>query len=58
MLAFLADEPGFNEASRALYRNSKVSFEAAIASWPIDIKDFVMGKFMGISDLHSGVMSS
>ena len=58
MMAFLGDEPGFEEASRALYRNSKVSFEAAIKSWPGDIKDFVMGKFMGISDLHSGVISS
>tara|TARA_R110002153_G_scaffold116833_4_gene260649 strand:+ start:14057 stop:14626 length:570 start_codon:yes stop_codon:yes gene_type:complete len=58
MLAFLGDEPGFEEASRALYRNSKVSFEAAIKSWPGDIKGFVMGKFMEISDLHSGVMSA
>lgn len=57
-LAFLGDEPGFEEASRALYRNSKVSFEAAIESWPADIKDFVMAKFMEISDLHSGVTSS
>ncbi|GAC21254.1 DUF2239 family protein [Paraglaciecola arctica] len=58
MLAFLGDDPGFEEASRALYRNSKVSFEAAIKSWPADIKDFVMSKFMEISDLHSGVMSA
>jgi hypothetical protein len=57
MLAFLGDEPGFEEASRALYRNSKVSFEAAIESWPTEIKDFVIGKFMHISDLHSGVTS-
>lgn len=57
MLAFLGDEPGFEEASRALYRNSKVSFEAAIGSWPAGIKDFVMGKFMEISDLHSGELS-
>jgi hypothetical protein len=57
MLAFLGDEPGFEEASRALYRNSKVSFEGAIKSWPADIKYFVMEKFMEISDLHSGVIS-
>ncbi|MBL4632115.1 MAG: DUF2239 family protein [Paraglaciecola sp.] len=56
MLAFLGDEPGFEDATRALYRNSKVSFEAAIASWPADIKDFVMDKFMHISDLHNGVI--
>ncbi|WP_339721031.1 DUF2239 family protein [uncultured Paraglaciecola sp.] len=54
MLTFLGDEPGFEEASRALYRNSKVSFEAAIATWSSDIKEFVMAKFMAISDLHSG----
>jgi hypothetical protein len=58
MLAFLGDEPGFEEASRALYRNSKVSFEAAIASWPDEIKGFVIDKFMGISDLHSGSNST
>lgn len=57
MLAFLGDAPGFEEASRALYRNSKISFESAIASWPGDIQAFVMGKFMYISDLHSGVIS-
>ena len=57
MLAFLGDEPGFEEASRALYRNSKISFEAAIEVWPADIRDFVINKFMGISDLHSGAIS-
>jgi hypothetical protein len=57
MLAFLGDEPGFEEASRALYRNSKVSFEAAIESWSADIKDFVMSKFTQISDIHNGVTS-
>ncbi|MDE8602592.1 DUF2239 family protein [Marinomonas sp. RSW2] len=56
-MAFLADEPSFEEASRALYRNSKVSFDAAIVSWPTDIKDFIMDKFMAISDLHNGVHS-
>ncbi|SBS35067.1 hypothetical protein MSP8887_03301 [Marinomonas spartinae] len=54
MLAFLADEPGFEEASRALYRNSKVSFETAIDSWPDDVKAFLMDKFLHIADLHNG----
>ena len=58
MMAFLGDEPGFEEASRALYRNSKVSFEVAIESWSADVRDFVIGKFMRISDLHSGAISS
>jgi hypothetical protein len=57
MMAFLADEPGFEEASRALYRNSTVSFDAAIASWPVDITDFIMDKIMVISDLHNGAHS-
>lgn len=48
------DATGFEEASRALFRNSKVSFEAAIADWPEDIQIFVMDKFNAISELHSG----
>ncbi|MBJ7554477.1 DUF2239 family protein [Marinomonas spartinae] len=54
MLAFLADEPGFEEASRALYRNSKISFETAIDSWPDDIKAFLIEKFLHLSELHNG----
>ncbi len=54
MLAFLGDEPGYEKASRALYRNSKISFETAIGSWPTDIQGFVTEKFMRISDLHNG----
>lgn len=48
------DATGFEEASRALFRNSKVSFEAAIADWPEDFQIFVMDKFNAISELHSG----
>lgn len=55
MLAFLGDEAGFEEASRALYRNSKMGFETAIQSWPADIKSFVLSKFNFIADLHNGV---
>lgn len=54
MLIILGDEPGFEEASRALYRNSKVSFETAIAAWPADLKTFVMNKFNTLSALHNG----
>lgn len=57
MLAFLGDEPGYEEATRALYRNSKVSFESAVSTWSTDIKGFVMAKFMEISDLHNGEIS-
>jgi len=54
MLVIFGDEPGFEEASRALYRNSKVSFETAIASWPDELKTFVLGKFNTLSALHNG----
>lgn len=54
MLIFLADEPGYEEASRALYRNSRVSFIASIASWPADIQEFVLEKFTEIENLHVG----
>ena len=54
MLLFLGDEAGFEAASRSLYRNSRVSFESAIATWPDDIKAFVMNKFVEIMELHNG----
>ena len=54
MLLFLGDESGFEEASRALYRNSKVSFEYAIKGWPTELKDFVVNKFSEIADLRNG----
>lgn len=54
MLIFLADETGYEEASRALYRNSRVSFEAAVEKWPAEIKRFVVDKFSQIFDLHNG----
>lgn len=54
MLIFLADEPGYEDASRALYRNSRVSFEVAVEKWPAEIKLFVLDKFKQIFDLHNG----
>lgn len=54
LMSILADEPGFEEATRALYRNSRVSFEAAIQSWPDDFKALVMEKFEAISQQHQG----
>lgn len=52
LISILADEPGFEEATRALYRNSRVSFEAAIQPWPDDFKALVMEKFDAISQQH------
>lgn len=54
LMSILADEPGFEEASRALYRNSRVSFEAAIQSWPDDFKALVMEKFDALNQQHQG----
>ncbi|WP_076418984.1 DUF2239 family protein [Colwellia sp. UCD-KL20] len=54
MMTFLGDESGFEEASRSLYRNSRVSFESAIKQWHDDIKQIVMKKFNYISALHNG----
>lgn len=54
ILLFLGDKLGFEEASRALYRNSKICFEQATQAWPKDIKTFVMDKFSDIAALHNG----
>ncbi|WP_444923169.1 DUF2239 family protein [Microbulbifer sp. DLAB2-AF] len=54
MLQVVGDAPGFEDASRSLYRNSKVSFEKAIRAWPEEIKHFVLAKFNDIAEIHSG----
>ncbi|WP_444930084.1 DUF2239 family protein [Microbulbifer sp. SSSA002] len=54
MLLVAGDTPGFEEASRALYRNSLISFEKAIHSWPDDLKKLVLNKFKAIAEMHSG----
>ncbi len=55
ILLFLGDEPGFEEASRSLYRNNKVGFDDAIAEWPTEFKSFILNKFLEIADLHNGI---
>ncbi|WP_444919674.1 DUF2239 family protein [Microbulbifer sp. CnH-101-G] len=54
MLQIVGDAPGFEDASRALYRNSRVSFEKAVSDWPNDIKHFVLAKFNNIAKMHKG----
>ena len=54
LISIFADEPGFEEASRAMYRNSRISFTAAIASWPEEIRTLMMEKFDEIGRLHDG----
>ena len=40
-LSFMGgDRQGFEEASRALFRGERENFEAMIADWPADIRDF------------------
>ena len=42
-LSFMGgDRLGFEEASRALFRGERESFEALIADWPADIRDFAL----------------
>ncbi len=54
LMSILSDEACFEEAARALYRNSKVSFEQATATWPEDLRALILEKFNAISDLHRG----
>ncbi|MFA0811835.1 DUF2239 family protein [Microbulbifer epialgicus] len=54
LLLVAGDTPGFEEASRALYRNSKISFKKAIHSWPGDLKQLLLIKFNEIAEMHSG----
>lgn len=41
MLAMAGDEPGFEEATRALYAGRRDEFEALVEVWPRDIRDHV-----------------
>ena len=54
LLTLFGDEIGFEEATRALYRNSKVELKAAIKTWSEDIQTLVFEKFEEISCLHNG----
>jgi hypothetical protein len=39
MSAMAGDEPGFEEAARALFAGRREEFEANMASWPADVRD-------------------
>lgn len=54
LLSVFSDAPGFEEAARAMYRNSRVSFEQAIQLWSQDVKVLVMEKFEEINAIHQG----
>lgn len=39
MITVAGDEPGFEEASRALYAGDAARFDEIVASWPADVRD-------------------
>jgi hypothetical protein len=41
MSAIAGNEPGFEEASRALFAGNREGFETQIKAWPHDVRDFV-----------------
>lgn len=41
MMAMLGDQPGYEEAARALYAGDRARFQALIASWPADPKAYL-----------------
>lgn len=42
MLAMAGNEPGYEEANRALYRGDRDAFEALVEVWPADVRDHVL----------------
>ncbi|QBB69131.1 DUF2239 family protein [Pseudolysobacter antarcticus] len=41
MLAMAGNQPGYEEAARALYAGNKMSFDSLIEPWPVDIRDYI-----------------
>lgn len=39
MSAMAGNEPGFEEAARALFRGSREAFEAQVEPWPLDVRE-------------------
>jgi hypothetical protein len=39
MSAMAGDEPGFEEATRALFAGDRVRFDAHTETWPPDVRD-------------------
>ncbi|WP_231758930.1 DUF2239 family protein [Microbulbifer elongatus] len=54
LLNLFADAPGFEEAARSMYRNSRVGFEKAITDWSADVRDLLLEKFDEIAAIHQG----
>jgi hypothetical protein len=43
MSAMAGNQPGYEEAARALYAGDRVGFERVTASWPADVRDHARG---------------
>ncbi|HWR52603.1 MAG TPA: DUF2239 family protein [Bryobacteraceae bacterium] len=39
MSAMAGNEPGFEEAARALFRGNREAFEAQVEAWPLDVRE-------------------
>jgi hypothetical protein len=42
MSALAGNEPGYEEAARALYGGDQVQFEASMVAWPADVRGYAM----------------
>jgi hypothetical protein len=42
MSAVAGNEPGYEEASRALYSGDRARFEKATATWPLDVRSYAL----------------
>ena len=51
MLAIAGDQPGYEDASRALYAGDYQRLLALCAAWPVDIRDYIQRK---VSNLDAG----
>jgi hypothetical protein len=40
MSAMAGNEPGFEEANRALFAGDRQRFEELTGSWPVDVRDY------------------
>lgn len=54
MSALAGNEPGYEDASRALYAGDKSRFEAFTASWPVDVRDHARRLACAAFDARAG----
>lgn len=54
MSAMAGDEPGYEEALRALYAGDRAAFEARSASWPADVRQYAWKLAQGALETEPG----